>query len=119
VAMGGSLARWILLVTAAALVLLVRPLDQPVAARGGDERASCSTGDDLVLSSGRRSTPSIRMGEARTDEGPWSIDLGPGYENVVLAGLVSDLVFAAARRYTPRFEHPTALSARGPPSSRA
>lgn len=113
------MARLILVLTAAALVLLGRPLDRPVATWGGDERASCSEGDDLVLSSGRRNTPAIRMGEARTEAGSWSIDLGPDHENIVLTVLMSEVVFATATRHAPRPDHPPAVSTRGPPSVRA
>lgn len=106
--------------TAVALALLGRPLDRPVAVRGDADQASCSTGDDLVLSSGRRGTPSIRMGDPRTEEdGALSVDIGPGYTISILVALPSELAFATANRHAPRLGHPSAWSARGPPSLRA
>lgn len=117
--MGGSLARWILLVTAAALVLLGRPLDRPIATRSDDDRAGCSTSDELALSSSRRDTPSLRMTEVGTERGSLSLALAPEHAFDVLSASVRISAYVAASRQMGRFDRPSAISARGPPSSQA
>lgn len=110
-----GVARWILLVAATALVLLGRPLDRLELPQGNDDQAGSSEGDDLELRSGRRGIPSLRMGDATSDEGSRSAYLGPGYENVVPGALVRDFAFATVGRHAHRPGHAGAASARGPP----
>lgn len=114
-----GLARWILLVAATALVLLGRPLDRLDLPQGNDDQAGSSESDDLELRAGRRSIPSLRMGDATTDEDARGFYLDQGYEGIVPAALVRDFAFAVAGRHAHRTEHAGLPSARGPPSSRA
>lgn len=113
----GVLARWFLIATAVALVLLGRPMDRPAVEQSDDDYASSSDGDEVALSSEQRDGTAPRTGDEELDEDAWSVDLAISHANNVLRASVMDLTFAAARGEGPRPERSSSLSARGPPAT--
>ncbi len=111
------LARFALLVTAVALVLLGRPTAELCTQRYEDEQASQGSGDDVSLRSERRHTPALRLACADIDDGgdalaePWRID--------VLAAHSRDLTLGSTARPFLPVQPSSSISARGPPSLRS
>ena len=114
--MRGVLARWILLATAVAFVLLGRPTEDVAVPRSDDEQASQGAGDDVSLRSERRPSTVIRMVGYDLDDDEWGTDF---------EALVRDVVAPSAARKLARrsFEHEalhgrprSSSSARGPPA---
>lgn len=115
----GVIARWFLLVTAVALVLLGRPMDRPAVPQSDDDQASSSAGEAVALGSEQRDGRGTATGDEETDEDAWSLGLVSSHPNGVLAASVRSLAFAAVDREAPRADRPSSLSARGPPAPRS
>lgn len=114
------LARWLLLATAVALVLLGRPTEQLCAQRSDHEQASRGSADDVSLRSERRHTPVLRLAHVETNDDAWSVDLGhSSQEFAVLAASMRVLALTSAVRSSYHVERPSSVSARGPPAIRS
>lgn len=117
--MQGVLARFVLLATAVALVLLARPNEQLTAQRYEDEQASRGSADDVSLRSERRHTPVFRLACAETDDDDRNDALAESWRYAVLAASVRELAFGSGDGPAAPVRQPSAVSARGPPSVRS
>ena len=115
--MRSTLARWFLLVTAVALVLLGRPTEQLAAQRYDDEQASRASADDVTLHSERRHLPVIRLASVAIDDA--DVDVPDTWRIDVLAASTVDLGLGHAERATPRTQWASSISVRGPPAIRS
>jgi hypothetical protein len=111
------LARWILLATAVAFLLLGRPTEDIAAPRTDDEQASRGAGDDVSLRSERRPSTVIRMvGYDLDDNNEWSFDLDVTGSDVVLPAAVSGLAHGSLEHEVLHDRLTSSSSARGPPA---
>lgn len=118
-AVRGVLARWILLATAVAFVLLGRPTESIAAPRTDDEQASCGSGDDVSLRSERRPSTVVRMVGYDLDDEAWSVDLeAPGDEFVVPTSMGGPALLSSEHELL-HGRLCSSSSARGPPSLRS
>jgi hypothetical protein len=117
-AVRGVLARWILLATAAAFMLLGRPTEDVAAPRSDDEQASRGAGDDVSFRSERRPSTVIRMVGYDLDDDGLSVDLDTFGNDVSVPLVVRRLTPGSSERQAPDERLPSSSSARGPPAIR-
>jgi hypothetical protein len=115
----GVLARWILLATAVAFMLLGRPTEDIATPRTDDEQASRGGGDDVTLRSERRPSTVIRMVGYDLDDDGWSVDLDAFGNDVSVPVAARGLALGSDERQAPAERLPSSSSARGPPTTRA
>jgi len=110
-----AIVRIVLLTTAVALMLLGRPTEQLRAQCNQDEQASQGSADDVSLRSERRHTPLLRLTCAELDDDDRHDVLAESRWLAVLGAAMHDLALGSTGRSSPHVQHPTSVSARGPP----
>jgi hypothetical protein len=111
----GVLARWILLATTVAFVLLGRPTQDIAAPRTDDEQARSGAGDDVSLRTERRPSTVVRMVGYGLDDDEWSVDLDAVGNDVVTPVAVGGLAFGPLEHEVLHDRLWSSSSARGPP----